>query len=300
MAMIDLHSHSSASDGVLAPDALAECAARKGLSVWALTDHDTVDGLFGAARACGRLGIVFLPGIELNIAWRSGEFHLLGLGLRRLSPELASTINRLTEERRNRNREILGKMKQDGIEVTLETLERTYGTTRIGRPHIAAHLVEIGTAGSRQEAFDRFLGKGRPWFAEHAGEELEAAVEAVTTSGGVPVIAHPLSLYTGWSKMRETIAEIQERGVQGLEAWHPAARVSEAMRLEELAKTLGMFVTAGSDWHGKGVRADRHLGRTSGDRKIDDRFWRDELLPRLGDFDFRRTEWAEQNTQPAP
>ena len=294
ITMIDLHSHSSASDGQLSPTALAGYAAGKGLSVWALTDHDTVDGLRDAARACIEHNIIFSPGIELNIQWQSGEFHLLGHALRRLSPELKATIDYLSESRRNRNLEIIDKMRKDGIEVSLDELEQKYATTQIGRPHFASHLMEIGKIKHRQEAFDRFLGKGRPWYVEHAGENLEVAVEAIKTSGGVPVIAHPLSLYVGWSHMEETIASIKEQGVEGLEAWHPAARVGEAMRLEELAKKLGMFVTAGSDWHGKGVRADRHLGRTSGDKKIDDRFWFEELYPHLGDFDFTKTEWAAE------
>lgn len=292
--MIDLHTHSSASDGIFSPEDSAAYALERNLKVWALTDHDTVEGLKPAAKFCMEHNLEFDPGIEINIQWPTGEFHLLGHGLRKLSPELQSVIEYLSDDRRNRNLEIIDNMKKDGIEVTLEELEEKFGTKQIGRPHFAGYLVEIGKIKHRQEAFDRFLGKGRPWYVGHAGENLEVAVEAIKTSGGIPVLAHPLSLYVSWGKMDETIAAIKEQGVEGLEAWHPGARVSEAMRLEELARKLGMFVTAGSDYHGKGVRADRHLGRTSGDKKIDDRFWFDELLPRLGDFDFRKTEWAIQ------
>lgn len=292
--MIDLHTHSSASDGIFSPEDSAAYALERNLKVWALTDHDTVEGLKPAAKFCMEHNLEFDPGIEINIQWPTGEFHLLGHGLRKLSPELQSVIEYLSDDRRNRNLEIIDNMKKDGIEVTLEDLEEKFGTKQIGRPHFAGYLVEIGKIKHRQEAFDRFLGKGRPWYVGHAGENLEVAVEAIKTSGGIPVLAHPLSLYVSWGKMDETIAAIKEQGVEGLEAWHPGARVSEAMRLEELARKLGMFVTAGSDYHGKGVRADRHLGRTSGDKKIDDRFWFDELLPRLGDFDFRKTEWAIQ------
>lgn len=292
--MIDLHTHSSASDGIFSPEDSAAYALERNLKVWALTDHDTVEGLKPAAKFCMEHNLEFDPGIEINIQWPTGEFHLLGHGLRKLSPELQSVIEYLSDDRRNRNLEIIDNMKKDGIEVTLEELEEKFGTKQIGRPHFAGYLVEIGKIKHRQEAFDRFLGKGRPWYVGHAGENLEVAVEAIKTSGGIPVLAHPLSLYVSWGKMDETIAAIKEQGVEGLEAWHPGARVSEAMRLEKLARKLGMFVTAGSDYHGKGVRADRHLGRTSGDKKIDDRFWFDELLPRLGDFDFRKTEWAIQ------
>lgn len=295
--MIDLHSHSSASDGIFSPKEAAEYAIGKKLKVWALTDHDTVDGLYEAAKTCAQSEsqIIFLPGIEINVRWPSGEFHLLGMGLRRYSQDLKDLVADLTEYRRNRNQEIVDKMNLDGIEVTLEEIEGLFAESQIGRPHFASYLMKIGKVKHRQEAFDRFLGKGRPYYATHEGADLDVAVEAIRSAGGVPVLAHPLSLYVSWGKMDETIEKIKNHGVQGLEAWHPAARINEGFKLEQLAKKLGMFVTAGSDFHGKGVRADRHLGKTSGDRKIEDRFYFEELLPNLGDFDWRETEWCKSN-----
>ena len=291
--MIDLHSHSSASDGICSPQKAAEYAIQKKLKVWALTDHDTVEGLSEAARTCAESEseIIFVPGIEINVSWPTGEFHLLGLGLRKYSEELKDVVANLTESRRRRNQEIVERMNKDGIEVTLEEIESQFSESQIGRPHFAGYLMQIGKVRHRQEAFDRFLGKGRPYYVSHEGENLDVAVEAIRSSGGIPVLAHPLSLYVSWGKMDETIEKIRNHGVEGLEAWHPAARINEGFKLEELAHKLGMFVTAGSDFHGRGVRADRHLGKTSGDRKIEDRFWFEELAPHLGDFDFRETEW---------
>ena len=292
--MIDLHSHSSASDGILSPVDSALYAAEKNLSVWALTDHDTVDGLQAAAKTCLKTGVNFVPGIEINIAWSSGEFHLLGLGLRRKSEELKNVIDYLTEERVRRNSEIVRKMNEDGYSFTLEEIESCFSASQIGRPHFAEFLVQKGIVRNRQEAFDRFLSRGKRWYVTHTGENLEVAVEAIKTSGGVPVIAHPLSLYLGMSSLEEELKKIRSAGVQGLEAWHPAARKGQCWHLEELAEKLGMFVTAGSDFHGKGVRADRHLGRTAGDKKIEERFWLENLKPALGDdFDFRNTDWVK-------
>ncbi|MBQ0052003.1 MAG: PHP domain-containing protein [Treponema sp.] len=291
--MIDLHSHSAASDGLLSPSDSAKYAIEKNLSVWALTDHDTVDGLYDAAKECLKSETVFVPGIEINIAWPSGEFHLLGLGLRKYSEELKDVVEDMTESRRSRNQEIVDRMNRDGIEVTLAQVEEKFTASQIGRPHFASYLMEIGKVKSRQEAFDRYLGKGRPWHVNHVGADLDVAVEAIRSAGGIPVIAHPLSLYIGWGRMEETMTKIRDHGVEGVEAWHPAARVNEGYKLEELAKKLGMFVTAGSDFHGRGVRADRHLGRTSGDKKIEERFWLEELSPHLGDFDYKETEWVK-------
>ncbi len=292
--MIDLHSHSAASDGILSPADSARYAIEKKLTTWALTDHDTVDGLKDAAKVCAEAEINFIPGIEINIVWPAGEFHLLGLGLRRYSDELKSVIEYLTEDRKNRNQQIVEKMNEDGFICTLDEIESNFTASQIGRPHFADFLVKKGVVKTRQDAFNRFLSKGKRWYVTHQGEDLETAVEAIKTSGGVPVLAHPMSLYVSWGKMDEVLTSIRDKGVMGLEAFHPGARNSECFRLEETAERLGMFVTAGSDFHGRGVRADRHLGKTAGDRKIDDRFWEEELKPALGgDFDFRKTDWVK-------
>lgn len=292
--MIDLHSHSSASDGILSPADSARYAAEKGLKAWALTDHDTVSGLCGAARICLQNDIIFVPGIEINVQWPTGEFHLLGLGLRTFSDDLKDVVEKAEEARKNRNLELVEKMNKDGVEVTLEEIEAKFTESQIGRPHFAAFMVEKGIVKRRQDAFGRYLNRGRPWYVPHEGIDLDVAVEAVKSAGGIPVLAHPLSLYVSWGKMEEVISKIRGHGVEGLEAWHPQARLNEGFKLETLAKKLDMIVTAGSDFHGLGVRADRHLGKTSGDKKIEDRFYFEELLPKLGaDYDWKKTEWAE-------
>ncbi len=291
--MIDLHSHSSASDGLLSPADSARYAAEKGLTTWALTDHDTVDGLKDAAKVCLETGVNFVPGIEITIAWPTGEFHLLGLGLRKKSEELKNVIEYVTHERHERNLQIVKKMNEDGYNFTLGQIESSFSASQIGRPHFADFLVQQKIVRNRQEAFDRFFANGQRWYASHNGENLEVAVEAIKTSGGVPVLAHPMSLYVGMANLEEVITSIHNSGVEGLEAYHPGARRSQCYRLNEIAKKLGMFVTAGSDFHGKGVRADRHLGRTVGDKKIEERFWDEELKLALGeDFDFKNTEWV--------
>lgn len=293
--MIDLHSHSSASDGLLSPADSARYAIEKGLSVWALTDHDTVSGLYDAAKVCLQNEIIFVPGIEINVQWPTGEFHLLGLGLQKYSDDLRDVVEKADEARKNRNLELIEKMNKDGIDVTLEELESKFTESQLGRPHFAAFMVEKKIVKTRQDAFNKYLNRGRPWYVPHEGIDLDVAVEAIKSAGGVPVLAHPLSLYVSWGKMEETITKIRNHGVEGLEAWHPQARINEGFKLETLAKKLGMIVTAGSDFHGLGVRKDRHLGKTSGDRKIEDRFYFDELLPKLGkDYDWKKSEWAKK------
>ena len=263
--MIDLHSHSSASDGAMSPAESAGYAADRKLRVWALTDHDTVDGLFEAASACDGKPLAFVPGIEINVAWPTGEFHLLGLGLRCVSAELRATIEFLTEDRRERNSRIADMIFRDkGIRIDLKEMEARFSTSQLGRPHFARMLAGLGIVKKPQEAFDKFLGSGRPWYVPHGGEDVDAAISAIVTSGGIPVLAHPRSLYISLNKISPVIENLRSRGILGLEAFHPCVRINEGHRLEEIARNCGMFVTAGSDFHGKGVRADRHLGFTAG------------------------------------
>jgi predicted metal-dependent phosphoesterase TrpH len=279
--MIDLHTHTQASDGQYSPSDLIQKAADKGISVLAITDHDTVSGLEEGAEAASRAGIVFVRGIELNIQWPTGEFHLLGLGLARISPSLEEIIERLQKNRELRNLAMIDKMRADGIDASYEELSTLYPGRTIGRPHFAAYLVEKKIVRNRQQAFEKYLGKGRKWYVDRAGANLDEAVLAITESGGVPVIAHPLSLYLSWGKMDSVLDDIHGRGVEGLEAFHPGAREVDCDRLEKLGRAHGFFITAGSDFHGEKVRADRKIGHTCGDRKIDDSFYYDELLPHL-------------------
>lgn len=279
--MIDLHTHSTASDGQYTPSELVFKAKDAKISVLALTDHDTVSGHEEAEAASKEAGITFIPGTELEIQWPTGEFHLLGLGLKAPSKQLLDIITYLQNERNTRNTKIVNKMQAAGVSITMEQLENLNPGKTIGRPHIADFLISQKIVKNRQQAFDKYLGRGRPWYVPRSGADLKEAVSAIISSGGIPVIAHPLSLYVSWGKLEPVLKEIHDTGVQGLEAWHPGARVVEAQRLEELARKIGFFITAGSDFHGEKVRSDRHLGHTSGDRKIDDRFWLEELLPHL-------------------
>lgn len=278
--MIDLHTHSTASDGTFSPGDLVNKAVSQKLKVLAITDHDTVAGLEEAKKAAQNQDIIFIPGIELNIQWPTGEFHLLGLGLKQVSDDLNSIITYLQRQRETRNQKIVELLNKDGFEMTMTELIDRFETESIGRPHIAQMMVEKGYVKQRQQAFDNFLGKGRKYYVDRAGADLSMASKAIKNSGGVPVHAHPLSLYLSINTLETTMEEIKAKGVMGLEAYHPAIRVSQGQQLEKIARKLDMFVTAGSDYHGK-VRADRHLGKTAGNEKINDRFYFEELAKYL-------------------
>lgn len=282
--MIDLHVHTTASDGQYSPTEIIEKAASKNISLMAITDHDTAAGINEAAKAAKKNNITLIPGTELNISFPTGEFHLLGLGFTHISPSLQSIFDKLIQDRNNRNYQIIEKMKSAGIEISLEEIQTDFPNTIIGRPHFAAELQKKGIVKTRQQAFDQYLAKGRPMYVERTGANLDESIVAIKESGGVPVIAHPMSLYLSWGKLPDQLINFYERGVLGMEAFHPGARVTECLRLEELAKKIGFFVTAGSDFHGEKIRADRKLGHTCGNKKIEERFWLEELKPNLPQF----------------
>lgn len=269
--MIDLHAHSTCSDGTLTPSALVELAASKGLSALALTDHDTVSGLVEASSECKRRGIRFVPGVELEVDYSGGEFHLLGLGLQESPDKIEVILTDLKKRRHRRNLGIVEKMRGDGVQVDLGAVAAFAGGDVLGRPHFAHFLVDRGIASTMQDAFDRFLGRDQRYYQAIEHLTVDECAEIVTSAGGRPVIAHPLTLGLSFAEFERRLVEWKEAGIQGIEAYHPNAQRSKCRKLESIALRAGLFVTAGSDFHGP-HRKDRNLGYTAGGLQIEDRF----------------------------
>jgi predicted metal-dependent phosphoesterase TrpH len=278
--MVDLHTHSTASDGEFSPARLIREAAHQGLSAIALTDHDTINGLEDARKEAAVRGIRLIPGIEIEITWSpppeisglgpGGEFHLLGLGISRPSPGFLEAVAELSRSRDARNREILDRMRELSIDTDYTEIEALSGGHSVGRPHFASLLVNRNIVKTRQQAFARYLGQGKPLYIPKKGLEFDRAVEVIRESGGIPVLAHPMSFFVAWGRLPELIRELQNRGLAGLEAWHPSAKPRSCRRLEALARFLGLYVTEGSDFHGPAARPDRKLGFSAATRKIDE------------------------------
>lgn len=276
--MIDLHVHTTASDGQYTPAQIIEKASEKNIKVIAITDHDSFAGVNEAMTAGEKLGVKVIPGIELNISFPTGEFHLLGLGINNPSDSLKCIVENVIKYRNERNQAIISKMNEDGVQITLDELLTDFPNTVIGRPHFAAELVKHGVVKTRQQAFDQYLARGRKWYTPRICTNLDEAIVAIRESGGVPVVAHPMSLYLSWGKLPDMLKDCYDKGVAGIEAFHPGARVTECLRLEELGRKIGFIITAGSDFHGEKIRADRKLGHTCGGKKIDDKYYFEELL----------------------
>lgn len=279
--MIDLHTHSTASDGSLTPTQLMQAAKEGGLSAIALTDHDTIDGIEEASNAAEKLHLGFIPGIELDIRWEPGEFHLLGLGIRHPGGAFRAALDEISRRREARNLQILDRMQELSIEVNYDDIRALSGGGSVGRPHFAAALVNRGLVRNREQAFSQFLRKGKPLYVPKEGLELAQALELIKEAGGIAALAHPMSLYVSWGRLPGLVKDLADQGLDGIEAWHPTAKVRSCKRLEELGTRLGLFITAGSDFHGE-TRPDRKLGITAGGRKIEEAIL--EAIPPLGGF----------------
>lgn len=273
--MVDLHTHSTASDGTYSPAQLIKYAAEKELKALALTDHDTTKGIEEARAAANQTSLIFIAGVEISINWSPGEFHLLGLGIDTNSIKLKNLLEGIQKERHIRNIKVIENMRKAGFRIDYSEIEKNAGGT-IGRPHIAAEMQKLKIVKTTQEAFDKYLAKGRPFFIEKKGVNFEDAIFAVKEAKGVPVLAHPMSLYLSWSKLPAAIKKFAELGLRGLEAWHPGTRYNNCKRLENIANELGLIVTAGSDFHGN-ARKDRFLGKTCAGLPIEDKFYENLL-----------------------
>jgi len=275
--MIDLHTHSTVSDGSLSPAALVAEAANKEIRVLALTDHDTLAGNDEAAEAARSAGIGFIPGIEISGNWTGSskvpglgpgaEMHILGLGLGSPSPAFLAAIAALAARRLARNLHILDLMHELSIDATWEEILAISGGNSIGRPHFATLLVQKKIVRNQEQAFSRYLTPGKPLYVPKVGLNFEEAAGIIRESGGIPVLAHPMSLFVAWGRLPDLVKALKERGLMGLEAWHPMAKPKYCRRLQTLAENLDLYVTEGSDFHGN-LRPDRRLGHSGKDRKI--------------------------------
>jgi len=248
---VDLHMHSTASDGAVAPADVVAAAQRAGLSAIALTDHDTVDGIAEAQLAGERLGVRVVAGVELSAIDDGEEIHVLGLHL--THPEhIASALDELKETRRARARETVERLNALGIPVTIEAVFAAAGEGAVGRPHVAKALVAGGWARDFRDAFDRWLGNGKPACIEKRTVTFAEAARLIHESGGISVYAHP-----GGGASRAELEELASLGLDAVEVLHPSHTADEIVRLAALTGELGLLPSGGSDWHGanEGYRA---------------------------------------------
>ena len=274
---IDLHAHTTASDGDQTPTQLVERAAALGLTALAVTDHDTTAGVAEALEAGKRRGIEVVPGIELSAEVSHGQCHLLGFLIDPESRPLRNRLQEVVENRERRNERIVARMRDElGFDITLEEVEAVAGGLIVARPHFARVLVNKGYVGSMQEAFDVYLGKGARAYVERDRLTPEEAISLIHQAGGVAVLAHPNNLKRDPEGTEAEIRALQAQGLDGIEARYNRHTPEENTRYLALAERLGLLTSGGSDFHGPSVKPDVLLGHVEGELPAPT-----ELLPAL-------------------
>ncbi len=248
MKTIDLHIHTTASDGTASPAEVVRAANELGLSAIAVTDHDTVSGCAEAQAAGQELGIEVVPGVEFSSRYGK-TIHILGYFLRTESPVLTRVLKNIVEERDDRNRKMAARMAADGIPVDYDEMKRRFGPV-IGRPNFGQVLVDLGRAESVQDAFDRFIEKGQPYYLPRKMLSIERSVEVIREAGGVPVLAHPFQYRLEEPALRQLIEHCMDHGLLGLECRYSLYSEEQSLYLLRLAKEYGLAPTGGSDFHG--------------------------------------------------
>ncbi len=266
---VDLHTHTTASDGSDSPFQLVEAAAALGLSAVAITDHDTTQGLKEAKEAAWGAGIELVEGVELSLDWRGGAMHMLVL-LVSDADLLQSRLAPVRRARMRRNLQIAEHLQSLGVEVTMEEVKKEGGEGTIGRPHFASLLARKGYVADIPEAFRRYLGRGCPAYAERYRLGSVEAIEMAHAVGGVAVLAHPLTLGLEGGELSELLGELAAQGMDGMEAYYGAYEPPTRHTLARLARLHGLIPTGGSDYHGR-FKQEIRLGVGRGDLTVPDR-----------------------------
>jgi hypothetical protein len=256
---VDLHTHSTASDGIYAPGELLRRAGEAGLRVLALTDHDTTNGIAEAAQAAQGLGIDFIPGIELNTTTKGGEVHVLGYFPEFERPAFQATLASLRNARERRGQRMVEQLNEHGINISWERV-RAIAQGSVGRPHVARALMEAGYVQSVSEAFETYIGKGCVGYVPRYHLSPVDATRLIDSANGLPVIAHPLNL-PGLALLREWLPDLCSAGMVGLETYYGPYTTENERELLALADQYHLIPTGGSDFHGPGIHPTPLGGR---------------------------------------
>ncbi len=266
---VDLHVHSSASDGTLSPRDILLRAESLGLKAVSITDHDTIDGVKSILADGVPAAVAFLPGVEISALppdgfKEFGSIHILGYGVDPAAPRLNAALRILQTARKDRNPRIIRRLADMGIDLNIEEALRLAGDGQPGRPHIARLLVEKGHAASINDAFDRFIGKGMPAYVDKYRVSCREAVDIIADAGGLPVLAHPFLLDPlDAVRFEKMIADLTAMGLRGVEAYYPEHTPEQVALCLAVARRRGLLATGGTDFHGA-VKPDVEMGVARG------------------------------------
>ena len=274
MQLIDLHVHSTASDGTLTPTEVTKLALQCGLTAYALTDHDTVDGVAEAMQAAENTSLTVIPGAEFSSPYEGKEIHILGLYLNPHCPELLSALRQVREIRNRRNEELLALFQADGFPIKYEDLIHGNEHTVITRAHFANVLLEKKLIKDRKEAFSKYLSPGCPGYVERQFLTPKGCIEAIKNAGGAAVLAHPTLYDLDMTQVETLCKELISFALDGIECRYSTYTPAQTKAVEKIASTLGLFPSGGSDFHGEN-KPDIRLGKGMGNLQIPYTYWED-------------------------
>ena len=253
--MIDLHTHTTASDGRMSPSELVEYGRETGLEAMAITDHDTVEGVEEALLAGEREGIEVVPGIEISAEYPENTMHILGYYIDYHSGPFLEKISILQKARNERNPRIAEKLQSLGMKIEFEEVIEEAGSGLVGRPHFAQVLLKKGYVKNTREAFERFLKKGAPAYVDKFRFEPADAVSSILKAGGIPVLAHPATLgCRNLSELEKIMTSLMEHGLRGIEVYYSEHSPDQINMYTDLAKRYNLLITGGSDFHGNNIK----------------------------------------------
>lgn len=261
--IIDLHVHSNASDGTFTPTQLVTEAKKAGLSAFALTDHDTTDGVAEAAMAAEKAGIELVPGVELSTEYEGKEIHVLGLYIDITNEALQKHMANFRDSRDNRNVYMLEKLRSEGFDITLEALEAMFPDAVITRAHVARYLLDKGYIPDIKTAFSEYIGEGCRCYVGRPKVTPMDAVDYIIEAGGTPVLAHPVVYHMDRPQLKKMIAEMKAHGLVGMEAIYSENTAADEGDFKSLARAEDLLITGGSDFHGEN-KPDIRLGKGRG------------------------------------
>lgn len=267
--MVDLHMHSTFSDGSLTPAELVQRACEAGVSTLALTDHDTTRGVGPFLEACRGAGLRGVPGVEISVDFGPGTLHMIGLFIDPQDGPLQDVLVRLRTARETRNQEILAKLNRMGHALTWDEVAKFAGEDVVGRPHFAMALIEKGVVKDKEEAFERLLGKGKPAYTDRYRLSAMDSIAMIRAAGGVPVLAHPFTLGYHRNRLRTFVAELAGQGLQAMEVYYSEHTPEQQRQLQAIAAEFGLAPSGGSDFHGA-LNPDIRIGRGFGSLAIPD------------------------------
>jgi predicted metal-dependent phosphoesterase TrpH len=265
---VDLHIHSTASDGSLSPSEIINLAKELGLRAVAITDHDTIEGSAEALGQPPSPSLEILSGIEISADVSCGTMHILGYLIRLDDSSLTQTLKKVQEARANRNVKIIERLQDLGVDIEYEDVIKVSGGGQVGRPHIAQVLVEKGVVQSFGEAFRRYLRKWGPAYVPRYRLQPAEAIQMILRAGGVPVLAHPFTLDAqDEAELEGILRDLKQAGLKGMEVYHPEYGRELTTCYESLARRQGLLMTGGTDFHGQ-VKPEVQMGMGRGDLRI--------------------------------